>query len=155
MTTDTPTALELVSAESTPEERMERLEAKPDQAVLATNKIRRQQEMVEELKEDLMPMANGMIHMTSAKLLELEADGSLDDIRELALALPAALVLLKQLTQPEVLALGEGALASLGNAANAKPLGLMGVMGAMKDPDVKKGMGVAIELLRGLGRAAR
>jgi uncharacterized protein YjgD (DUF1641 family) len=136
-------------------DRLARLEEKLDQIIGTSNRIRRQQEMLEELKEDLMPMANGMIYMTSAKLQAMEADGSLDEVKALAESAPELLALLGQLSRPEVLALAGGAVEGLGSAKDAKPLGLMGVMGAMKDPDVKKGMGVAIELLRGLGKAAR
>jgi uncharacterized protein YjgD (DUF1641 family) len=64
------------------------------------------------------------------------------------------LALLNQVTQPEVLSLAGGAAGSLKTAGEAQPLGLMGVMKAMKDPEVKKGMGVMIHVLRSLGRAA-
>jgi uncharacterized protein YjgD (DUF1641 family) len=34
--------------------------------------------------------------------------------------------------------------------ADAKPVGLFGLMGALSDPKVKAGMGVVLELTRGL-----
>lgn len=37
----------------------------------------------------------------------------------------------------------------------AKPVGLLGLLSALRDPDVQRGLGVAVELLRALGRQAK
>lgn len=42
------------------------------------------------------------------------------------------------------------ALPASADVAGAKPVGLFGLMGALSDPQMKAGMGVALELTRGL-----
>lgn len=135
--------------------RIARLEAKLDEAVTALNRISRQQEMVGDLKEDLMPMANGIIHLASEKLHEMETEGSLGDLKTLGANLLPVVALLGRLTDPQVLALAEGATEGLATAGEAKPVGLFGAAGVMRDPDVKKGMGVMLHLLRAMGRTVR
>ncbi len=44
--------------------------------------------------------------------------------------------------------------AGMDKLKNAKPLGLGGLMKAMGDPDVQKGIGITIELLRAIGKCA-
>ena len=53
----------------------------------------------------------------------------------------------------EVAAGLESVLRALGDATDeeAEPVGLLGLMRAMRDPEVKRGMGVAVNLLRALG----
>jgi len=50
----------------------------------------------------------------------------------------------------------ENTLSAVGEATDggAEPVGMWGLMKAMRDPEVKAGMGVAIALLRALGREA-
>lgn len=140
---------------SDPEARIAGIEAKLDEAVATLNRISRQQEMVGDLKEDLMPMANGIVHLASQKLHEMETEGSLEDLRSLGANLVPMLALLNRFTDPEILALAEGAADGLASAGDAKPVGLFGVAGAMRDPDVKEGMGVLVHLLKALGKAAK
>jgi uncharacterized protein YjgD (DUF1641 family) len=40
-------------------------------------------------------------------------------------------------------------------AREPKPVGLRGLLGALRDPDVQRGLGLAIEVLRAIGKAAR
>jgi uncharacterized protein YjgD (DUF1641 family) len=162
--------MELMGDSGTVEERMARLEEKLDQVLLTTSMMRRQQMMLQELKEDLMPMANGMIHMTSSKLLEFEERGGIefvtegmkilervveafdgDDVRALGDNIVHILMTVRNMTQPEILALANRATESLQHADEAKPLGTFQLMKAMREPEVKKGTGVLIEMLRKLG----
>lgn len=39
-------------------------------------------------------------------------------------------------------------------AREPKPVGLRGLLGALRDPDVQRGLGLAIEVLRAIGKAA-
>ena len=59
---------------------------------------------------------------------------------------------LHKLMAPEALDLLEKAaeLPASADVAGAKPVGLFGLLGAMSDPKLKAGMGVALELTRGL-----
>ena len=102
-----------------------------------------------------MPMANGIIHLASEKLHEMETEGSLGDLKTLGANLLPVVALLGRLTDPQVLALAEGATEGLATAGEAKPVGLFGAAGVMRDPDVKKGMGVMLHLLKARGRTVR
>ena len=170
MSDEKTTVMDLVESNGSSEYRMARLEDKLDQVLLTTSMMRRQQMMLQELKEDLMPMANGMIHMASAKLLEFEGRGGIEfvtegmgiaqrvveafdaeDVRARGDNIVHILMTVRNMTQPEVLALANRATESLKNADAAKPLGTFQLMKAMREPEVKKGTGVLIDMLRKLG----
>ncbi len=55
---------------------------KLDRATEILLELKRDKEMIMELGQDLMPMANGIIHLTSDRLQEFEQDGTLDFVRE-------------------------------------------------------------------------
>lgn len=156
----------------TPDQILEICE-KLDRAVVVLDELKRQREMLAELKEDLMPMANGMISLTSEKLQELERNGTLDFIREgvkmteqitsaftpedvrlLGENVVHILMTVRNLTQPEILDLADRASETLKARTSPKPIGAVGLLKALRDPEVKKGTGVLIELLRSLGREA-
>ncbi len=146
---------------------------KLDRATEILLELKRDKEMFLELGQDLMPMANGMIHLASRRLQELEKDGTLHFIHETAKVLrrvstaftPEDVRLLgenvvrildtaRRLTRPEILDLAERASAALVAEEPPSPVGPVGLLRAMRDPDVQKGTGVLLELLRSLGRDA-
>ncbi|MFG1690620.1 DUF1641 domain-containing protein [Gemmatimonadota bacterium] len=154
----------------TPDEILE-ICTKLDRAVVVLDELKRQREMLSELKEDLMPMANGMISITSEKLQELERNGTLDFIREgvkmteqvtsaftpedvrlLGDNIVHILMTVRNFTQPEILGLADRASLALKEQTHPKSVGAFGLLKALRDPEVKKGTGVLIELLRSLGR---
>jgi len=61
----------------------------------------------------------------------------------------------RNLTQPEVLDLADRASEALGGKAAARPVGTFGLLKAMRDPEVQRGTGVLLDLLRSLGRDAQ
>ena len=124
-----------------------------------------------ELGQDLMPMANGIIHLTSDRLQEFERDGTLDfvregvrmmqrvstsftpeDVRLLGDNIVHILMTVRNLTQPEILNLADRASEALQAKAAPKPVGTLGLLRALRDPEVQKGTGILLELLRSLGR---
>lgn len=144
---------------------------KLDRATEILLELKRDKEMVMELGQDLMPMANGIIHLTSDRLQEFEEDGTLDFIREgvkvakqvstaftpedvrlLGENIVHILMTVRNLTQPEILNLADRATDALKSKAAPAPVGTLGLLRAMRDPEVKKGTGVLLELLRSLGR---
>ena len=146
---------------------------KLDQATQILLELKRDKEMVMELGQDLMPMANGIIHLTSDRLQEFEGDGTLDfvregvkvfqrvstsftpeDVRLLGENIVHILMTVRNLTQPEVLKLADRATESLRVGGEPKPVGTFGLLKAMRDPEIKKGTGVLLDLLRSLGREA-
>ena len=146
---------------------------KLDRATEILLELKRDKEMVMELGQDLMPMANRIIHLTSDRLQEFERDGTLDFIREgvqvlrrvstaftpedvrlLGENIVHILMTVRNLTQPEVLDLADRATTALKDKTGPAPVGTLGLLRAMRDPEVKKGTGVLLELLRSLGRDA-
>jgi len=146
---------------------------KLDTATQILLELKRDKEMVMELGQDLMPMANGIIHLTSDRLQEFESDGTLDfvreglrvaervsksftpeDVRLLGDNIVQILMTVRNLTQPEVLDLADRATESLRVQTSPKPVGTFGLLKAMRDPEVQKGTGVLLDLLRSLGRDA-
>lgn len=144
---------------------------KLDRATQILLELRRDKEMVMELGQDLMPMANGIIHLTSDRLQELERDGTLDFIREgvkvvgkvtssftpedvrlLGDNIVHILMTVRNLTQPEILNLADRATEALGEKTETKPVGTLGLIRAMREPEVRRGAGVLLDLLRSLGR---
>jgi uncharacterized protein YjgD (DUF1641 family) len=144
---------------------------KLDTATQILLELKRDKEMVMELGQDLMPMANGIIHLTSDRLGEFERDGTLDFVREgikvaervsksftpedvhlLGENIVHILMTVRNLTQPEILDLADRATESLKVGSAPKPVGTFGLLKAMRDPEVQKGTGVLLDLLRSLGR---
>ena len=146
---------------------------KLDRATEILLELKRDKEMVMELGQDLMPMANGIIHLTSDRLQEFERDGTLDfvregmtvvrnvsaafspeDVRLLGENIVHILMTVRNLTQPEILNLADRATTALKEKASPTPVGTLGLLRAMRDPEVKKGTGILLELLRSLGRSS-
>lgn len=144
---------------------------KLDRATEILLELKRDKEMVMELGQDLMPMANGIIHLTSDRLQEFEQDGTLEFIREgvqvlrhvstaftpedvrlLGDNIVHILMTVRNLTQPEVLNLADRATSALKEKTAPSPVGTFGLLRAMRDPEVKRGTGVLLELLRSLGK---
>jgi uncharacterized protein YjgD (DUF1641 family) len=144
---------------------------KLDRATAILLELKRDKEMVMELGQDLMPMANGIIHLTSDRLQEFERDGTLDFIREgikvlrqvssaftpddvrlLGDNIVHILMTVRNLTQPEILNLADKATEALKEQTTPSPIGTLGLLKAMREPEVRRGTGVLLELLRSLGR---
>jgi uncharacterized protein YjgD (DUF1641 family) len=144
---------------------------KLDRATEILLELKRDKEMVMELGQDLMPMANGIIHLTSDHLQQFENDGTLEFIREgirvmrqvstafspedvrlLGENIVHILMTVRNLTQPEILDLADKATDALKTQANPSLVGPLGLLRAMREPEVKRGAGVLMELLRALGK---
>lgn len=79
---------------------------------------------------------------------------SADDVRQLGDNVVTIIDTVKNLTQPDVLAMVNEAAEAIHDADEAPPKGLLGMLKGSKDPDVRKGMAVALEVLRQVGRSA-
>ena len=78
-----------------------------------------------------------------------------EDVRQLGDAIVSILNTVRATTQPRVLQVARDASLVIDRADEAAPIGLVGVMRATRDDDVQKGLAVMMELMRGVGRAAR
>lgn len=85
-------------------------------------------------------------------LKQVSASYSAEDLQQVADGTVRLAGILKKLTAPGALDLLDRAadLPSRVNVADARPVGVFGLLGAMSDPDVRQGLGVLLELTRGL-----
>lgn len=135
--------------------------------------VARQQKQAE-LLEEAMPILKAMISTATARFAELEQKGyfafgtellgvldqvvggfSPDDVRALGNNVVRILQTVRELTQPEMLAVADELTEAIDEGQNDKPVGLMGALKATRDDDVKQGLAVAVSVLRHLGRASR
>lgn len=98
-------------------------------ALLQAQEERRQD--LEEVVSDLLPAINGTIRLAIGKLDQLEKSGALE-------LLPLAGAVVQTLKRPA-------------EVAPVKPLQLLR---ALRDPDVSRGLGLMLEVLRAIGAAA-
>lgn len=97
----------------------------------------------------------GVFQILSMGLRVLEKIGSTfptEQLQQIGDGLVRLVGVLHKLTAPETLDLLEKAadVPAHTNVEDAKPVGLFGLMGALSDPKMKAGMGVVLELTRGL-----
>ena len=90
---------------------------------------------------------------TSLEIVKnLSQSFSPDDLEQTRNGMVRLLTAVKKLTEPRAVALIERAAEIPGRVdpSRAREVGLMGMMGAMSDPEIKRGMGVLLELARGV-----
>ncbi len=126
-------------------------------------------EGVAELREDLWPMVQGASHALSRKLHELDQRGALafareslavmervatsfdeEDVRLLGENVVTILQTVRNLTQPEVMAVADRAALALKETGD-RPDRKLGLLRAMRDPEVRRGMALLLTVLRELG----
>lgn len=78
-----------------------------------------------------------------------------DDLEQLGDNVVSILQTVKHVTQPQMLAIANDAAKVVDEADANEPVGVFGMLKASNDPDVKRGLAVAIGLLREIGRRAR
>ncbi len=145
--------------------RLEAIETKLDYVV-------ERQRFTEDLIREMTPVVREAITVMSAQLADYEDRGYFavgrellgladrvvtaygpDEVHQLSEHIVAILDTVRNVTQPDVLEVANEATNVLHHADDVEPLGLMGVARASRDDDVQKGMAVALEILRHLGRA--
>jgi uncharacterized protein DUF1641 len=118
------------------------VEAKLDRILRLLDEQEQRRADLAEAAADLMPMANGLARIAIARLDALDRNGTLAAAAELATTLG----------EPDFLALAARTVDALRRPAH--PVGLLGVWKALREPEVARGMGVAMALLRALGASA-
>lgn len=111
---------------------LEAVEAKLERI---TRLLEEQEERYRDLQEvvaDMMPAVNGVLRQAARKLDALEQSGALH-------ALPLAGRFWGRVRDPR----------------GVKPMGPFAAVKALRDPDIGRGVALLLELLRGLGAAAR
>jgi tRNA 2-thiouridine synthesizing protein E len=147
-----------------------RLDALSGQMAYLVEKQKKQEELIDEL---VLPLAREVMKTATTTLDGLEKDGTLafgrellrvgqnvmrhytaEDVRALGDAITSILDTVRALTQPEVLAVAAEASEVLANADAARPVGMLGLVRATRQEDVGRGIGVMLEVMKRIGRAA-
>ncbi|GMV05503.1 MAG: hypothetical protein AMXMBFR53_17810 [Gemmatimonadota bacterium] len=144
-------------------EKMDRVERVID---AVTHRI----EDLEEIRDDLWPMVQGVSHQVSRKLHEMEQSGTLaflkegakvaeqvstsftaEDVRLLGENVVQILQTVRNLTQPGVLDVADRAATALRGEADGAPAKRLSLWKAMRDPEVRRGMTLMLSVLREMG----
>ena len=121
------------------------------------------------LYEDFRPLGREMLDAATDRLQDLERRGHFtllreagklldklaatatpEDLKTLGENLPVLLEMLRVLTQPELLQLAQRTLATLQRTDIEAPKGVLGLLRALRDDDVRHGMGIALTMLKQL-----
>ncbi len=157
-----------------PRDELEALHAKIDALTETVGRIDRRREELEELVEDLMPAVNGAMVLLRDRLDLLDRSGAwangrgalaaaetaltaLDphDLEALAESTPELLRTLRVSTAPEITGLADRLAESLAEARHGPAPSLWQLGRSARSPRVRRGMGVALTLLRALGEGSR
>lgn len=130
-------------------------------------------ETIIDMWHTMEPMMKSALHHTVRKLGELEQKGVFrtyeamlevrgkiaqhygpEDIEAMGDSFVALIGLLKKMSDPKMLELLEKLTDLPGNIdlEGAKPVGMFGVVGALSDSEVKDGIGVAMQMVKALGK---
>jgi uncharacterized protein YjgD (DUF1641 family) len=140
---------------------------KLDRLSFVVEDLGRRMESFDDLKEDLVPIAHGALKIANKQLHELEQAGALefasesiqvartiatsfsrDDVKLLGDNVVKILETVRNLTQPGVLNIADRAAVALQEAPEE---GRVGLIRAMRDPEIRKGMAMLFAVLRELG----
>lgn len=153
--------------------RLDRLELDLGRVLGHLEAMSERQRRMDELLETGIPIARMATAVVGEKLQVMEDQGyvallrsaksgmdrvlesfSPEDFELLAQNLVGILEVVRNLTQPEVLALADEAALSMQEAGSARPVSMMAALKASREEEVQRGMAVALHLLRGIGRAS-
>ncbi len=145
---------------------------KLDEVARVTDDLSRQLESLHDLREDLVPIAHEGLMIAYRKLHTLEQEGVIDFLRESSAVLQTIatsfsrqdvkalgenvvhiLETVRNLTQPDVLDLADKTSKAL-REVPAEPLGRIGLMRSLRDPEVRRGLTLFLGVLRELGSEA-
>ncbi len=165
-----PSSLSAVLAESDP---LGDLHAKIDRLTATVERLDRRREELEDLVEDLVPAVNGAIVLARDRLDRLDRSGAwansteavraletalagLDpaDLHALAAATPELVRAARALAAPEVTGMAPRLVHAMHEAQRGPAPGLWTLFRRARAPRVRRGMGAALALLRGLGEGS-
>ena len=148
---------------------LDEISRKLDEVGRVTEDLSRQLESLHDLREDLVPIAHEGLMIAYRKLNALEQDGVIDFLRESSAVFQTIatsfsrqdvkalgdnvvhiLETVRNLTQPEVLELADKTSKAL-REVPAEPMGRIGMLRSLRDPEVRRGMTMFLGVLRELG----
>ena len=150
-----------------------RVEAKLDRLLAQMERLEARQKAVDDLLEIAVPITKVALDGAVETFGDLERAGwftmgrelmrvvdrvvrsyTADDVRRLGDQVVGIVDTMRNLTQPDVLALVNDVAGAVHDADSSDPRGMWGLMRASKDADVRKGFGVMVGILKQVGRAA-
>lgn len=150
-----------------------RLEAKLDAVDQKLDELRERQRWQKELVDEMSPILREAMTVASERLHEMDQAGyftfgreavrvvervaetySEEDVRLLGDHIVGIMDTIKNVTQPAVLSVANDATAVLNQPEELEPMGVVGMVKASQDDDVKKGTAIMFEILRQIGRTA-
>jgi tRNA 2-thiouridine synthesizing protein E len=136
------------------------------------DRVLAQQDSIAELAEGMMPVAKSMLRVGTAEFEDLERRGYFaagrrvlqiidkvvatygeDDLQALGDNIVAILDTVRDVTQPDVLEVVNDASDAIHHADDVERLGRMGLLRSTGDEDVQRGLTLAVEVFRRIGRA--
>lgn len=149
------------------------LEAKVDALTERVDLLLDRQRAFSELIDESGPILSAMMQAGTEQLGSLEERGyfafgrstlrlldrvvssyTADDVDQLGDAVVGILDTVRNVTQPDVLAMANEATDVLHNADTLEPVSVLGAIKKSRDDDVQRGMAVLLEVLRHVGRAS-
>ena len=148
---------------------LDEINRKLDEIGRVTEDLSRQLESLHDLREDLVPIAHEGLMIAYRKLNALEQEGVIDflsessavfqtiatsfsrqDVKALGDNVVHILETVRNLTQPEVLDLADKTSKAL-REVPAEPMGRIGLLRSLRDPEVRRGLTIFLGVLRELG----
>ncbi len=150
-------------------QKLDEIVLKLDEVGRVTEDLSRQFESLHDLREDLLPIAHEGLMIAYRKLNALEQEGVIDFMRESSAVFQTIaksfsredvkalgdnvvhiLETVRSLTQPEVLELADKTSKAL-REVPAEPMGRIGLLRSLRDPEVRRGLTLFLGVLRALG----
>lgn len=111
--------------------------------------------VVEELLEELGPIGREILRAASVELVAIEAKGYFTLGRELLAVLDEVVTRTRPEDVRALSRLAHETAEVVEQAGRVEPVGVMGLLRASQDEDVERGLALAIDVLRRVGRATR
>ncbi len=150
------------------------LDAKIDLLTERVDLLLERQRAISELIDESGPILDAVMQAGTQRLGEMEEAGyfafgrsalrlldrvatsyGADDVDQLGDAVVGILDTVRNVTQPDVLSVANDATDVLHHADELEPVGVMGALKKSRDDDVQRGIAVALEVLRHVGKAAK
>lgn len=150
-----------------------RLEAKIDAVDKKLDELLERQRWQKDMVDEFAPIVREAVKVGADKLHGLDQAGyfafgreamrvmsrivesySEDDVRQLGDHIVGIMDTVKNVTQPAILSVANDATAVLSDSDEVEPMGVVGMVKASQDEDVKKGTAIMFEILRQIGRTA-
>lgn len=150
------------------------IDKKLDKITLMLEQITEERKIINETWEEFSPIMKLVLNSGGQRLQQWEERGYFDflkgvgvildevmsnytpeDLEKLSKSVVGILDTIRSLTQDDILQIANEAAEAIHEADKTKPVGIRGLVKASRDEDVRRGMGMMMELLRHVGKGAK